>query len=723
MTCRNTITITLDGLPCVVADRGHADDEARLANSYWCPLGPAPGRAWVLMLRRDLDAVLAKPSSYHELVLETRGDAPTVRLAFPKLLVEKSRRLLPGKSADPDALYLVELADKRILVDRFSDTGGLAFNVRSYAQAQSYLSESAGHTWASAVAVVWNTMSNVLGAFPGLPAGYAPDGQPENVRFTGVNAWHALNHLLAQIGCTVAYDPVADSFSIVRLGSTQPSVPDAWAGADTLLDADPLDTAASGFPATIRVYFHSHNQSYGQESDTEPSNNWSIVGHSASVDVPTNIAGAVPGTVLVLWDTLPRLLDEDNAPANSAALTARAAERAANWIADRQTSGERRLMVLARLVDVRPGAQVKAVLWRAWGPNRGGTATEIVTHPGLPVRVMGGSTALAGIAWHECEPAAESFLPPDLARHSYPNYPRLPNIVQVDDGSSPPGESVSPNGAGLFSGKVRRWVAGSLTTLESCWIRPVDLESGESPDPANVVSLRQLDCYLGRLSGVETFGGSTRPIYTVRAAHAASTIDLLALCANYIDWSLAERVDAASQLAVNKRASLRLWSRAPGEALVDLGGGPSNSLYWQGAGGGAPQWHTTPLVKKGIRLGDTGDGWVRFGAAFPAHLMGPRGSGNAYTIRLPENRPPGINSYIYTWELDDGQSCIQTRWGAQGITGVFYAAAVSGGTPNVVVTVSRGIVTYITGFVPPQGGDLGSVSCDTTPDAPFDPCG
>jgi hypothetical protein len=41
----------------------------------------------------------------------------------------------------------------------------------------------------------------------------------------------------------------------------------------------------------------------------------------------------------------------------------------------------------------------------------------------------------------------------------------------------------------------------------------------------------------------------------------------------------------------------------------------------------------------------------------------------------------------------------------------------------VVVTVNRGIVTYITGFIPPQGGDVGSVSCDTTPDGPFDPCG
>ena len=86
---------------------------------------------------------------------------------------------------------------------------------------------------------------------------------------------------------------------------------------------------------------------------------------------------------------------------------------------------------------VRPGSQVKAVLWRALGPAAGGTATEIISHPGLPHEVTDGTNLSEGIVWDTQSYSGESFALPDLARHSHPVYPRLPNIVQVDDGASP----------------------------------------------------------------------------------------------------------------------------------------------------------------------------------------------------------------------------------------------------------------------------------------------
>jgi len=162
------VTVSLDGLPCVLPH------EAGLANSYWCPLGGAVGRAWVLMLWRDLEQVYNTESPFHELVFactEKSGNRQetTQRVVFPSLLLVKGQRLTPGPCAAGDSLYLVELADKRLLVDQFSDTGNLGMNLRSYANASTYLTGTSGYSWSSAVEEIWNEMSDLLGSYPGLP--------------------------------------------------------------------------------------------------------------------------------------------------------------------------------------------------------------------------------------------------------------------------------------------------------------------------------------------------------------------------------------------------------------------------------------------------------------------------------------------------------------------------------------------------------------------------
>ena len=101
---------------------------------------------------------------------------------------------------------------------------------------------------------------------------------------------------------------------------------------------------------------------------------------------------------------------------------------------------------------------------------------------------------------------------PDIARKTYPNYPRLPNIVQVDDTGSGTGADVTPNGDGLFRGHVARWVAGSLDILEDCWIRFVDDHDNNNGS----VTVTNQDYFYGRLSGVETSGGTQLAIYLTR---------------------------------------------------------------------------------------------------------------------------------------------------------------------------------------------------------------
>lgn len=534
MAVDQNVLVTLDGRPCVVPDPARYPQVAQRANAYWCPLGPAVGRGWVLMLRRDLEPILSGGAAFHALSIRIDG-ASAAQVVFPALLIVQSQRISAGVAAAGEALYLVELADKRWLVERYSDTGGIAINLRSYAQNVDYLSGTSGHTWSSAIELLWGTMAGVLGSFPGLPPGLEPHGVPENLQFIGASSWKTLSSLLAKIGCAVAYDPVADVFRIENLGAAQAGLPTDLDSRPRLSDAEPLVPATPWFPAILRVYFHNHRKSFGQESDTELESNWRSSEHSFSIDIPSGVSNAAPGTVLALWDDLPRVLDQNNAPANFGDLIDRAIERTAQWVSQQSLSGGLRHQVFPGVsADVRPGSQLKAVLWRAWGPQAGGTATEAFTHPGLPRRFPGDPSSQQDDSLGPVAPGDENFAPPDLARHSYPNYPRVAQLVQVFQSLAIPyGRDIAPNPDGLIPGRVVRYVAGSIVTLENCWIRPITLEGGEAPNPADVISLRHGDRFVGRLCGIRTSQGATRPVYLVQYA-AELCREFSARASNYL---------------------------------------------------------------------------------------------------------------------------------------------------------------------------------------------
>jgi hypothetical protein len=502
--------VRLDGRPCVVADHKQLPAIAQMANSYWCPLGPAFGVAWALLLKRDLDAIRQGDPTYHELTMAP-GNRSDETANFPGLLFRRAQRLYPGAPDDDDSLYLVELVDRRYLVDRFSDTGALRQNLRSLAREDDYLTETGGYTWETSLAEIWNTMSAVLGSFPGLPAGASPIAQPENVRLTGENSWRVLNRMLQTIGCAARFDPLANAFDLVHLASSQTEA-DATTDADMLLDAAPVTSDAAEMPATIRVYFRNHYRGAGQEKDAELTGNWLVTGDYHAVDIATNISSAVMGTVLPLWDDLPRVLDEDNSVDNAGDLQARAQQRADDWINERRFAGLPSLRILPGIVtSVLPGLRAKVVLWRAWGPNAGATATEILRHTALPRRIVGGRRIDDSVIWESETGQREET--PSKTTAGLPVYPRVVNVVQVNHGGASPGSLVSANSDGLHAGRVRRWQAGSMATFDDCWVLLVD----DFDNAAGDVDAINGEFYgPARLCGIETSAGQTLPVYLAR---------------------------------------------------------------------------------------------------------------------------------------------------------------------------------------------------------------
>lgn len=702
----------------VAALRSRYPDLAHVpVNSYVCPVGQASGRAWVLMNRGDLDVLTTADKAGNTDASFTLSMKAIVTnkeetASLPQLLLVKAVRLEIGAPDDPDSLYIVELADKRYLLERWADSGVVLANIRSHAQDTDYLTSTA-KTWNQLIEAVWNTMDHVLGAYSDT---ITSDAVPEGWDIRGENAWGALHVLLGKLGKTVAYDPIGATYSIVDFAAAQP-IPASY-DVELLRDAEPIEHNATRFPETIRVYFRVHYKSYGQERDTELGTNWQVEGDKAtkSKDVATNITGAITDTILPLWDDLPLVLDEDSAEANDAALVTRAAAVAASWVAD--ASVDRAFRTYAGFkTDVLPGGTIKSIRWQHKGD---GPKTIITQRQGFPAAIRNGDDTL-GLA--EMLDTQEELRTPDLSRGTFPNFPRLPNVVKVDDGSSDTGDVVAPNASDLFPGFVQRWVSGSIAELEACWIRPVDLETGASPSEATIISLRQDDKYLGRLSGIETVSGDTRPIYLIRSG-GGERITMISDCVTYGSWAVvaegAEIQDVRS-ITVARNSSLRLLEQADGLALLDIDDGPSGSVFWSG-GLNPPKWHTSPSLNTSLQIGTSTSGFLNLGS-FTTLMTGDL-VGNAQSIRFPNTLPPGIHSYLYVDRLANTRSCIQTEWSPQGITGNFYVYAEECEDEPIcrLIEVEKGLVIGITGISPPDPGDQGAVTCLAVQDDPFDPC-
>lgn len=486
--------ITLDGKLCKHVDAHFAGTKAvGRANSYWCPVGPLPGRAWVLLSRKDVDAV--KDQATHTLKF---GDT-----SFGPLYWVKATRLFMGGEGATAAAYLVELADRRFTFERSSIAA--QYNVRHHAPPatsgvnrymETSLDSSALWTWQTMLADMWSNLPGG-GTAPTLP--YTPHGNPENWHFLGVNAWQAIHEVLHKLLCTTAYDPIGNTLSFVRLGAAQNTTTPA--NSRLLYSAEPIETDVD-IPATVRVNFQTHYLNYGQERDTERTTNWMTDAAAYFVNQATSVSGAVSGTILPLWDDLIAEFGISNTVTNATALSDRAAEIKNNLVQDWQTPQRlRHWQGIAN--DLLPGERIKAVLWRNYGD---GTLTESVEHPGLPKHFDG------VMSEERFDAVAEHLAPPDFGRATTPNYPRLTNIVEIFHDETA-GTAVEENGDGLHPARVLRWVAGSLATLDDCWLKLLSVAGGVAVEQRR---------YLARLSGIATSGGNTRPLYVATESPSPS---------------------------------------------------------------------------------------------------------------------------------------------------------------------------------------------------------
>lgn len=292
------------------------------ANVFRHPAGRGPGTGAVLMTKATLDKINTDSADGHELRFEDNSGEVT----FKKVSVIKAECVLPGAKSDPNNVYLVHLADRRHF---FRKPIGKAFNVRN-AKGTEYVAStkngSSAWTWATMTTNIWDAVGE-LGTFPGLP--FTPHGTPEGFEYWDVSAWDALNDVLARVGCEVVMDLVTEMWTIVRAGETA----SAQADIDRRLsphrtwDAYPVDPGRSWRVESLCVLF----EIVPPPGPGLPPYHFEYVSLDNAAD---GVTGVPTGSVAFIHDDMVY-----HSGVSGAAVTARATERAADWVRQRKTYG------------------------------------------------------------------------------------------------------------------------------------------------------------------------------------------------------------------------------------------------------------------------------------------------------------------------------------------------------------------------------------------------
>lgn len=595
--------VRLGGKLCLTRHPKYAPGQGQ-ATSYLNPIGPEPGVGYVWMLAADAESLdFEQPQA---LSIDATETIIIARLYIDSAIAASG--LFPG---DNNRAYLLTLRDSRFLLDRLTDVN-IAINCRARPAptdsttavdpmefyADTLLAGAAPYSWTEAIGLLWSLCPpSLVGPFPGLP--YQPAGVPQDLRFGGVSAWRALHDLLGRVQLTTAYDAAADVFSIVDLSVVQPNLIAVAGYANRLLnDRFPGGSIKARVPATVRVYFQKQAQHWGTESDTPRVGNWQMLNAQYWQDVPSG-AATEPGTVVALHDDAPALVDFNGLVLNEIELLARANDRAAQWVSAKVLEIARGSLLIQGIAAplAVPGSQVSSVLLRNFGD---GWATELTLTPNQSV---GNGLRAVPVAPVSAE-TGDNLSPPNLARRTWPNWPRVNQWVKIINST--------PDANGLCQGLVARANpalsfaksanGAAYTSLESCYVAGAN---GESFTSGRV--------YAARMNGVaSSAAGGWLPLYIAQPATSPMLVQMQADCpygksAQAVQISVPQGKEQGDEAAADPPAKFTIFNKLHGLLR-------KNSIAWVDNDGDG--WYSVAalansFLARGGRSGERNDGLLR----------------------------------------------------------------------------------------------------------------
>ena len=369
-------------------------------NAFTLPRGKHYGRGYVLMLWKDLKALLPygenNPTYFNHTLRFLSSYAQEVSIA--KLGIVRAQAVtgyLPGGSSDREdnSLFMVELADERYIA-KFS-TVDKTYNELSFRALapgsgdvaykeyyQKSLNGSAVWSWQQVIQDLIDRLPGDLTTMAisgGVPSYVAPC----NLIFHGVTAWDALIAVLAQLSLTVARD-LAGNWSVVPKFSAQG---DGSLQTNNVKRSVFIPTADVGLgslvPEKIRVYFPTDYNAFQKMDD-----NAVVAGQDAYrnkpltyTDVNMSGLGSVysPGTMMPIHSSMVALYNQKGVLLNGGELVLEGLNLAAAWVL---SQGRGNLTGLHNIYhgfhQFYPGSSVAAV---AWYSETQGPKTEVIESP------------------------------------------------------------------------------------------------------------------------------------------------------------------------------------------------------------------------------------------------------------------------------------------------------------------------------------------------------
>jgi hypothetical protein len=363
--------------------------EVELANSMFVPNGRWPAAGWVIVKRGDYNKI----NQYSTSIALNMTDVQTgASVTLQSLIIVQARCVTRGIMADPNALYLVEIADRQKIVYNpwFQFPINKQYNVRSPAYDGSFYAASSNPanvvagiaqpwTWDQMVGDVWNQMATFLGPYPHLPAFLADT--PENWSFPGVGAWEALNLILEALGLTIGADLTqTNPYTIVVPGAADAGFAKLQTANAGIVEEDFewIDLGAGRVPAQVVVFFHTRYQFFGtEETIRKDSLQWqSNSVYSVTVAAPAQFSGA-SGTGFLWADFVARRDTDGNLLAADVATAATVASQITSDFYNRIYRGTLGFLY-RRYTGPLPfasGSQVDSVHWKQ--TDDGGWTTTI----------------------------------------------------------------------------------------------------------------------------------------------------------------------------------------------------------------------------------------------------------------------------------------------------------------------------------------------------------
>lgn len=342
------------------------------------------------MLREDYDRFNRFSNTlYLNISDTTKADNVST---LKNLSIVSARCVTRGLASDPKALYLVELTDARgILYNKwFQFPLNAQYNIRAPAYPQTFHPQSMNSgttwTWSTMLQNIWETMTALLGAWPGLPS--TPAGTPEGFWFTGVPAWKALNDILSHLGMTVACNLTQNNpFTIVRDGADDTAFNTLQTRYLTNLEDDQewIDYGSGRAPGVVKVLFRKRYSVYGTEETVRyDSPQWDMTpAYTVTVAAPTAYAGGV-GTHYIWSDFTVRFdMNGDALAADVTTAAAIASERATQYF-DRIQPLRFLKQTYAGALPFTTGSEVDGVCWYQdiHSLDWQGWTTQVVNTPG-----------------------------------------------------------------------------------------------------------------------------------------------------------------------------------------------------------------------------------------------------------------------------------------------------------------------------------------------------